>query len=139
MNAQLLIGATKGQLLIGATKVQLLLGAVKHKAPHKPAPTTGSSFTAILDNIVKTVQSWGDKVILFVGVVLIIYGAFALFKAIKSLGGQQGPGGGGGMEWVKAVLAIIIGILLTATKVADLKDGTSINGSTLKQALNGEG
>lgn len=76
-------------------------------------------------------------ILILVGIVLITYGGIALFKAIKSLGGQQG--GGGGMEWVKAVLAMIIGIVLTSTTVGSIRSNSAIDGNTLQHALNGNG
>lgn len=120
------------QLLVAATKVQLLLGA----ADDKGRSTNG--FSGILHNISNTIQSWGDYVLLFVGIILIAYGALALFKAIKGLGDQQG-GGGGGMVWAKAVLAIIIGIVLCVTRVSDIRNNDKINNNTVKDALNGNG
>lgn len=112
-------------LLLGA-KAQLLFGG-----------RSTSGFSGILNNITKTIQSWGDYVLLLVGIVLIAYGALALFNAIKGLGGQQQ--GGGGITWVKAILAIILGIVLSATRISDIKNNGSINGSTVKEALNGKG
>lgn len=94
-------------------------------------------FSKILYNISKTITHWGNYVLLLVGIVLIAYGGIALFKAIKSLGGQQGSGGG--TEWVKAVLAIIIGIILAAAKIGDIRHNSGIDGNTLQHALNGEG
>lgn len=102
---------------------QLLFGAV--------------GFSQVLKNIAKTVTTWGNYIFLLVGIVLIVYGGFALFKAIKSLGSQQG--GGGGMEWVKAILAIIFGIVLSAATVGSIKNNSAIDKDTLKHALNGEG
>lgn len=102
---------------------QLLFGAV--------------GFSKVLNNIAKTITHWGNYVLLLVGIVLIAYGGVALFKAIKSLGGQQGQGGG--MEWVKAVLAIIIGIVLAATDINSIKDNSTIGKDTVKDALNGKG
>lgn len=122
MNTQLLLAATKAQLLLGATDA-------------KGRSTNG--FSGILHNISNTIQSWGDYVLLFVGIILIAYGALALFKAIKGLGDQQG--GGGGMVWAKAVLAIIIGIVLCVTRVSDIRNNDKINNNTVKDALNGEG
>lgn len=106
---------------------QLLLGADK-------APV---GFSKILWNISQTVEHWGNYILLLVGIVLITYGCVALFKAVKSLGGQQGPGGG--MEWVKAILAIILGIIIAATDVGNIRHNDALNKDTLKHALNGEG
>lgn len=112
------------QLLFGATKVQLWVGAV--------------GFSRVLSNIANTIRHWGNWILLLVGIVLITYGAISLFKAIKSLGGQQGPGGGG-IEWIKAILAIVIGIVLAATKVSDIENNGQIDHNTVKDALNGNG
>lgn len=103
---------------------QLLFGAV--------------GFSKVLSNLAKTITHWGNYILLLVGIVLIAYGGIALFKAIKSLGGQQGPGGGG-MEWVKAVLAIIVGIVLAATDINSIKNNSTIGKDTVKDALNGKG
>ncbi len=94
-------------------------------------------FSKVLKNLADTITHWGNYILLLVGIVLIVYGCVALFKAIKSLGGQQG--GGGGMEWAKAILGIIIGIVLTSTTVGSIKNNSAIDGKTLQHALNGEG
>lgn len=94
-------------------------------------------FSRVLSNIASTFRHWGNWILLLVGIVLITYGAVSLFKAIKSLGGQQGPGGG--VEWVKAILGIVIGIVLAATKVSDIENNGSIDHNTVKDALNGNG
>lgn len=109
---------------------QLLFGA---KAP--AGDPVG--FSKLLSNLAKTITDWGDNILILVGIVLIVYGCVAMFKAIKSMSGQQG--GGGGMEWAKAILAIIIGIVLTAAKVGDIRHNSAIDNNTLKHALNGEG
>ena len=102
---------------------QLLFGAV--------------GFSEVLKNLADTLTKWGNWILLLVGIVLIVYGGIALFKAIKSLGGQQG--GGGSMEWVKAILAFIIGIVLASTTVGSIRENSAIDGKTIQHALNGEG
>lgn len=93
--------------------------------------------TKILYNVTTTIQSWGDAILILVGLILITYGAIALFKAIKGLGGQGQ--GGGAMDWAKAILAIVIGILLTVTNIAAIKDNSPINKDTINDALSGKG
>lgn len=105
---------------------QLLLGA------------SDKGISGILKNVTTTVQSWGDYVLILVGLVLIAYGAIALFKAVKGLGGQGGQGGGA-MDWAKAILAIVIGILLTVTNISAIKDKSPINSDTINDALSGKG
>ena len=104
---------------------QLLLGA-------KTAGISG-----LLHNIATTVESWGDYVLILIGLILITYGAIALFKAVKSLGGQGQ--GGGAMDWAKAILAIVIGILLTATNIAAIKKDSPVGKDTIHDALSGKG
>ena len=116
MNAQLLLAATKAQLLFGASD---------------------KGISGLLKNITTTVESWGDYVLILVGLILIAYGAIALFKAIKGLGGQGQ--GGGAMDWAKAILAIVIGILLTATNIAAIKKDSPIGQDTIHDALSGNG
>lgn len=119
------------QLLLGAMKVQLLFSAAKAKGE---GPV---GFSKVLHQISQTITDWGNEILIIVGIVLIAYGGIALFKAVKSLGGQQGSGSG--MEWAKAILAIIIGIVLCATKINEIRNNEAIDSSTLKHALNGEG
>lgn len=120
------------QLLLAATKVQLLFGAAAGADTEKNT----AGFSGILKNLTKSIQSWGDYIIILVGIVLIAYGAIALFKAIKGMGGQGGPGG---MDWAKAILAIIIGIVLSVTSIGAIKTGAGIDGNTVKDTLSGNG
>lgn len=122
------------QLLLATTKTQLLLFGAKKAA--NDVGTSDKGFSGLLNNLSKTVESWGNYVLIFVGIVLIAFGAIALFKAVKGLGGQQGPSG---MDWAKAVLAIIIGILLSATTIGKIKHNDHLNSDTINDALNGNG
>lgn len=93
--------------------------------------------STILKNVQSSIGHWGYWIIAIVGMVLLIFGGVQLFKAIKSMGGQGG--GQSGMTWVKAGLAIVIGIMMLSGGFNSLAQNEQLGSGAADSVLKGNG
>lgn len=93
--------------------------------------------STILKNVQLSIGHWGYWIIAIVGMVLLIFGGVQLFKAIKSMGGQGG--GQSGMTWVKAGLAIVIGIMMLSGGFNSLTENEQLKSGAADSVLKGNG
>ena len=101
-------------------------------------PSAGSGgLSSILKNIQLSIGHWGYWIIAIVGLVMLIYGGVQLFKAVKAMGGQGG--GQSGMTWVKAGLAIVIGIMMLSGGFNSLAENKQLGSGAADNILQGNG